>query len=143
MCQAAVVLIGLAVLANDRRQGVRHLGDVLSGGVIEGFLNHGLFGTASASKRALQCRIGAQTRIDLNDAVGTGEDGDESIVEFVGRRILHGFLRNLDGLANRLKQIQGLKVDTDGGQAGTGRAVLSDCATLIHDGSPIVGWRIC
>jgi hypothetical protein len=38
-----------------------------------------LFSTSGAAKRSLQRRIGAQARVDLNQAVGAGQDGDEGI----------------------------------------------------------------
>ena len=109
--------------------------------MIKGFLHHRLFGASRAPKRALQGQVGAQTRVHLDHAVGTGQDGDEGIIQFVGGRVFHGFLRDLHGLANRAKQIQRLNPDTDRGQAGTRRAVCADCGRLFHDGSPVVRWR--
>jgi len=136
-----VVPIALALLAIDRGQRLLHLGHVLGASMIKRLLHHRLFGTVRAAKGALQRPVGAQSRIDLDDAVRTGQDGDESVIQFVSRRVFHGFLRDLHSLTHWAKQIQVVKFGTNRGQTGTGRTVLADCGRLVHDGSPVVGWR--
>jgi hypothetical protein len=127
------------MLAIDRRERLLHLSHVLAGCAVKRLVYDRLFGAAGASKRALQRLLGTQARVDLDDAVGTGQNADEGIIQFVSRRIFHGFLRNLYCLANWGEQIQVLDLDTNGGQAGRRRAVLADGGRLFHDGPPVVG----
>jgi len=109
--------------------------------MIQGLLHDRLFGASGAPKRALQCQVGTQARVDLDDAVRSSQYRDKTIIQFVGGRLLNGFLRNPHHLTNRGEQTELLDLNTNGGQTRTGRAVLTDYGRLVHDGSPVVGWR--
>ena len=94
--------------------------------MVEGILYHRLFGTSLAAKSALQGQIRAQAGVDLDQAMCASQDGDEGVVEFVERRILHTLLSNLDSVADGTKQIDLAQMQAQSGQAGGGRKVPSD-----------------
>ena len=126
----------LTVLAIDRVQGFLHLHDILWRAGIQGVLHHRLLGTARASEGVLQGDIGPQARIDLHQAMGTSQQTDEGIVEFVAWAILDRLLRNLDLLSDRAKQVQFSELDAKGRQTGTTANLLAGYARFVHDGEP-------
>src|SRR2546430_12538369 len=77
--------------------------------------------------------------IDLDQSLGTGQDADKGVIEFVAGPILDRLLSNLHLLCNRLKELQFGQLDTNGSQAGTaskrfrrqnGRFVHDDAAPI-------------
>ena len=131
------MLIALTVLAIDRVQRVFHLLHILRRTCIQRVLDHRLLGTAAASKGALQGRIGSQARIDLHQAMGSCQQADQGVVEFVGRAILDRLLGNLHRVLNRLKQLECSQLDAYGGQAGTtAKLFRRPCGRFVHDDAP-------
>jgi hypothetical protein len=65
-----------------------------------------LLGAGPPPKGGLQRRVRAQPPIDLDEAVGPGEQSNERIVEFVDRRVAHGLLRDVDLLADGAKLVE-------------------------------------
>jgi hypothetical protein len=108
----------LTMPAQDGGDGLFKLGDVLRGTVIEGILNHGLLGTGSAPKGALEHRVAAQTRGDLDQAVRASQEGQEGIGEFLTWAVFDGLLSDGDRLANWREEVETAKLDAKGGQAG-------------------------
>jgi hypothetical protein len=69
-----------------------------------GFLHHRLFGACRAPKGLLQAWVSSQARIDFHQPVGSCQQADKGIIELVSRRMLDGFLPNLDLGTDRAKQ---------------------------------------
>ena len=126
------------MLAVDRGQRLAQLGHLLGRTGIQGVLHHRLVGTGLAAKGGLQDRVRAQAGVDLAKAMHAGQDRDESVKQFVERRILHRLLGNLHAVADRAKQIDLLEMHPKGGQAGGGRKVPRHLGTakLCHGDEP-------
>src|SRR5438045_9627087 len=108
------------MLPIDCDQRLLHLSHLLGTTSIERLLHDRLFGTGCAAKGVLQDRNTAQPGVDLDEAMGAGQDTDEGVVELVEWRMLHGFLSNRNCVANRSKQIDLVPMLAQGGQAGRG-----------------------
>jgi hypothetical protein len=69
-----------------------------------GFLHHRLFGARRASEGLLQAWVSSQAGIDFHQPVGSSQQADKGIIELVSRRMLDGFLLNLDLGPDRAKE---------------------------------------
>ena len=126
-----VMRVALTVLPIDRIYGLFHLLHILSGTSIQRVLHHRLLGTAAAPESLLQAHIGSQARIDLDEPMGSGQDADKGVREFVAWPILDRLLGNLHPLFNRFKQLQFPQLHSQGGQTGSAGKVFR---------RPCVGW---
>ncbi len=115
----------LTVPAVDRRPGGLQLLDRLFGTRIQRVLHHRLLGAGRAPEGRLQRRIGTQPSIDLDQALRTGQQGDEGVVELVRGGVAHRLLRDVDLLADGAKPIEVLQMHAQGGEAGVRGAVLN------------------
>ena len=61
---------------------------------VKGFLHHQLLGTTAASECCLQGGVAAQAGIDFDQPMGSDQQADKGIVEFVDRRVLDRLLGN-------------------------------------------------
>jgi hypothetical protein len=50
--------------------------------------------------------------------MSTGEDGDEGVVELLGRRVMDGLLLDQDVFLDRLKELERTNLESDGGECG-------------------------
>src|SRR5258708_20934397 len=116
-----VMRVALALMAIDAGDGLFQLLHILCCRGIQGVLHHRLLRTAAAPEGSLQAHIGSQSRIDLDQSMGAGQDADQGVIEFVAWLILDGLLINLHLLCNLLKQLQFGQLDANGSQAGTAR----------------------
>src|SRR5262245_15251404 len=128
----------LSVLTVDRTQGAGQLADILGSTRVQGRLNGRLLGTTGAPKGLLQGQVTTQASVDLNKTVGTGQDGDECIKQFVGRSMHNRLLGNLYVLAYHLKQLDLAQIAAERCQTGT-RRKRHRGDRLFHDGPPILG----
>src|SRR5258707_3105437 len=116
-----VMRVTLTLLAINAVYGLFHLLHMLCCRGIQRVLHHRLLSTAAAPESSLQAHIGSQSRIDLDQSMGTGQDADQGVIKFVAWPILDGLLSNLHLLCNRLKELQFGQLDANGSQAGTAR----------------------
>lgn len=108
-----IMPITATMLSQDHGKRTAHLHDILWRTGIQGVTHRRLFGTRGPTKGALQGPVGPHTGIDLDDADTARQDIDETIQEFVGRRMLADLLLDLDlGLDDR-PDAQLLKMDTE------------------------------
>ena len=132
--------IPLTVLPIDGGHGPVEFGDIGGGTRVERVLHDGLLGARRAAEGGLQGGVGPQQAVDLHQPVRPGEERDERIVEFVGRRIADGFLRDLDALTNRAEQVQFAELHAQDGEAGVARTAASrgNCrgGQIGHGGHP-------
>src|SRR5207249_4210876 len=81
--------------------------------------------------------IGSQTRLDLDQAMGSCQQADQGVVEFVGWAILDRLLPNLHGLLNWFKHLLFSQLDANGGQSGAARKLFGQsCGRFVHDDAP-------
>ena len=116
-----VMLVALTLLAIHAVYGLFHLLHILGGTGIQRVLHHRLLRTAAAPESSLQAHIGSQSRIDLDESMGSGQDADKGVIEFVAWPILDRLLRNLHPLCNRLKELKFGQLDANSSQTGTAR----------------------
>ena len=76
--------------------------------------------------------------------MGSCQQADKGVVEFVARAILDRLLRNLDGVLNRFKHFQVSQLDANGRQRGAASKLFGQrCGRFVHDGdSPLVKFRL-
>src|SRR5260370_10048012 len=101
-----VMRVTLTLLAINAVDGLFHLLHMLCWTGMQRVLHHRLLSTAAAPESSLQAHIGSQSRIDLDQSMGTGQDADQGVIKFVAWPILDGLLSNLHLLCNRLKELQ-------------------------------------
>ncbi len=118
---AVVVPIAWTALTIDDVQCLLHLSHMLAGTGIQRLLHDRLLRTSAPSERSLQGCITAQTRIDLDQAMGSRQHADEGIVDLVDRCVLDCLLINTHALAKWAKQIELTQLDADCRQTGTRR----------------------
>ena len=99
-----VMLNAVAVLSNDLIQRVLQLRHIFCGAGIQSLLYHRLLGAGRASEGPLQAWVCSQAGIDFYQPVGSGQQADPGIIELVNRRMLDGFLPNLDQGPDRAKE---------------------------------------
>ncbi len=133
-----VMINALAVLSIDLIERLMQLRHMFCGAGTQGFLHHRLFGAGLAPKGPLQAWVSSQARIDFHQPMGSSQQANEGIIELVSRRMLDGFLPNLDLGTDRGKQIELTQLHSSGRQAcswaKTGRRA---CNRLVHsDASP-------
>jgi len=118
--EASLVIVPIpsTVLPVDQIQSMLHLSDILIRTSVQRLLHDRLLRIRLASKGALQGRIRSQARIDFYHPVGSGQQADPSIIELVRRRMLDGFLPNLDLGTDRAKQIELTQLHSYGCQTG-------------------------
>src|SRR5712692_981113 len=116
-----VMLVALTVLAINAVYGLFHLLHILCCTGIQRVLHHRLLRTTAAPESSLQAHIGSQSRIDLDESMGPGQDADKGIIEFVAWPILDRLLSNLHLLCNWLKEREVGQLDANGSQTGTAR----------------------
>src|SRR5258708_6330768 len=114
-----VMRVALTLLVINAVDSLFHLLHILCCRGIQRVLHHRLLRTAAAPESSLQAHIGSKSRIDLDQSMGSGQDADQGVIEFVAWSILDGLLSNLHLLCNRLKELQFGQLDTNGSQAGT------------------------
>lgn len=133
--------IARPVLAIDLVQGLLYLGDRLLCAGVQRLLHHRLLGTPRPAHRRLQRRVAAQARVNLHQAVCPRQDRDESIVEFVERRVPYRLLRDMYARPDRREHVALPQQHADPGQARTRREMLcAVCrARLVHGDDPPVG----
>src|SRR5258708_5672233 len=129
----------LTVLAIDRVQRLFHLAHILGTTVIQGFLHHRLLGTAAASERFLQSWVGSQAGVDFDQPVGSCQQTDKGIVDFVNRRMLDRLLSNPHRLANGTKHVQLPQLYAQRGQTRTSAKLFRWLRgrLVLHDDPPI------
>jgi hypothetical protein len=127
-----VGLVGMAIRLTlspeDRVPSGFQLLDGLLGTRIQRVLHHRWLGTGGAPKRRLQRRIGTPPPVDLDQAVGAGQQGDEGVIERVGGAGADGFLGDVDLLADGAKQVEMLPMHAEGRQTGV-------CSAVLHRGT--------
>ena len=140
---AALVIMGIAatVFLVELAYRLLHLCDVLVGRGIESILNAGLFGTPLSCEGFLEQGIVSEAFVDLDHAPGSGEDGDEGILEFVLGSVLEGLLGDVDGVLDRFPDVAHAKEQPDGGQKGPGGVVFARVVggRIVHGDEPPVG----
>src|SRR5262249_37938635 len=137
--------IALSVLAVDRRPGGLQLPNGLLSTGIQRILHHRLLGARAASEGRLQRRIGTHPPSNLDQALGTGQQGDEGVVELVDRRVAHGLLRDVHVVADGAKPVEVLQMRAQSGQTSVRAAVLNRATfvggTLNHGSRSFPGRR--
>src|SRR3989441_1015470 len=129
-----VMRVALTLLAINAVYGLFHLLHILGGTGIQRVLHHRLLRTAAAPESSLQTHISSQSRIDLDKAIGSGQDADKGVLELVAWSILDGLLRNLHLVCNRLKELQFGQLDANGSQAGTAsKRFRRQYGRFVHD----------
>ena len=113
----------LTALTVNLSDGCLHLQNVLLGAGVQCFLDHRLFGAGIATEGVLQARVASQPLVDLDESLGSGQQADESIVEFLSRGVLDGLLADADLLCNRFEEVDLLHLEPHGGQSGARRVV--------------------
>ena len=113
-----------------------HLRHGLGGAGVEGVLQRRLFGTGTATKGALECRVGAQDPVDVGDPLRPGQDANKAVVQFLDRRVMHGLLGHVDPVPNGAEEVQRAQVDAQRRQTGArrGATVGPRCGRLFHGG---------
>ena len=101
------------------------LRDVLRRAGVEGALHDRLLGAGGAAEGALKRRVGAQAGVDLGEAVRTGEDGDEGVIELLDGCVPDGLLLDLDRLLDGGEELERLELEAEGSERGVGREVLN------------------
>ncbi len=139
------MLVASAVLAVDVCERLLKLLYILIGAGIQGLLDDRLFSTAAAPKRLLQRAIAAQSRIDFDHPVRSGQDGNQAIVQLVGRCVFDALLRNHHLLTHGREQLALPQQRAERGQAGARRSVSGDRSghgRLVHGDSPPVAFGL-
>src|SRR5260370_25147738 len=78
-----VMRVALTLLAIDAVYGLFHLLHMLCCRGIQGVLHHRLLRTAATPERSLQAHICSQSRIDLDQSLGTRQDAYKSVIKLV------------------------------------------------------------
>ena len=136
--RAKGVVRHLAVALQQRGEHLLQLGHVVLGGGIQRLLGHRLLGAALAPRRALQGGLLREQRIELHQALGARQQGQQDILHFVLRAIFDGLLRNVDARAHLVEDAAGLQMGHQRGQAGMGalNACEAGCGRLRHADPP-------
>jgi hypothetical protein len=92
------------------------LSDVLESRGIKCILDNRILGARGAAKSALQGLIAVQAGSQFIKPMSAGEDGDEGVVELLGRTEFKLLLRDLDLLIEQVDQLQFLQSKANGGQ---------------------------
>jgi hypothetical protein len=132
--------IALAVLAIESGQRAGQLldGDVSCG--IQRRLDSRLVRAPISAKGFLQGRVRAQARIGFDQAVGTGQDGDEGIGQLVHRGVHDRLLLNLHLLTNGSQEVDLPQVQPKCRQRRVrGERHIRSGGRLGHDGPPVLG----
>ena len=104
----------LAVLLEEDGEHLLHLLDNLGGSRIQCLLGHGLFAAPLSANAALQGRIRAQERIDLDEALGPTQQGHENIDQFVLGTIFDGLLLDVHTLTDQVEDATCLEESRQG-----------------------------
>jgi hypothetical protein len=117
---------GSGVLTVNDIECLLHLVNIGRRASIESILHDRLFRTSRTTKGGLQGGVGPQAGVKLDQAVGTSQQSDESIIEFINRAIADGLLGYLKLLADGREEIELLQFETQGRQASMRRTVKSN-----------------
>ncbi len=104
------------MLPVDQGQRSLHLLDGFRRAGRERLLDHRLFGAARAAKGSLQLTVVLHTAVDLHQPGGSCQQTDKGVEQFLKWRVFHGFLWDLDQLADGCQQVQLQQLDLHRGQ---------------------------
>lgn len=113
-----IVPSGSAVLSKEGVDRLLHLGDIVVLASIKGVLHHGLFGASRFAEGFHERGIGPELGIDLDHAMGSGEQQDKGVGDLVNGRVLDGLLWDLQRLSDGSEQIDMVEILAEGGKTG-------------------------
>src|SRR5215213_6193525 len=127
--------IRMCVPPEDEVHGLLHLEDVDFGAGVEGLLDDRLVGASRTPEGALERLVAAQAGVDLAEAVGAGEDGDEGVLELLDGLMPDGLLLDMEVLTDGVEELESVDPDADGGECGV-RGVVSGSSLRAHRDVP-------